>query len=286
MRPPPTARARGAPSAPVYRRFTLIELLVVITVVAILASMLLPALRVARDKARQTSCKARLKQVGLAYAQYLGDTDDKIPPHSWNEDYTEGSATYTGLHVATVVEQLYAYTGNGLDYVKSGYDSGNNNTRYVKLYPKSVFTCPSNSYPFNKNYTRWWTNYSQYGYNEWMYMNANSGRPWLGNTGTYGKYFYDLRTSELTKPDQQVTFIDIWSWYTNTDGDRQPGRIRLYGLSLLCPRDGGSPSATYLDGHAETHGIDYWYQTSRLGAPWYCNSKYVFVAGAWPYWRP
>jgi prepilin-type N-terminal cleavage/methylation domain-containing protein/prepilin-type processing-associated H-X9-DG protein len=68
---------------PFRRAFTLIELLVVIAIIAILASLLLPALTRAKARARATTCKNHFRQLGLGLHMYVEDTGGYPPYDEW-----------------------------------------------------------------------------------------------------------------------------------------------------------------------------------------------------------
>lgn len=120
MQAPQTNRKSG---------FTLIELLVVIAIIAILASMLLPALSKAKEKASGISCLNNLKQLTLAAHLYGVDYNDFIPPN-----YLNSTNAWIGGNVLTLPGAT-----NIMD-IRNG-----------RLFPynqsERIYTCPTDTFP-------------------------------------------------------------------------------------------------------------------------------------------
>jgi len=79
------------------RTFTLIELLVVVSIIAILASMLLPVLGGAREKARRIHCLNDRRQNGLSIQFFATDNNDRLPTATGVRDQGDDGNTYDGL---------------------------------------------------------------------------------------------------------------------------------------------------------------------------------------------
>jgi prepilin-type N-terminal cleavage/methylation domain-containing protein/prepilin-type processing-associated H-X9-DG protein len=77
--------------------FTLVELLVVIAIIAILVSILMPALSKIRDAARMTVCKTNLKALGFGMFRYADDHKNKIPCWGWEYDECGRFGPVTGV---------------------------------------------------------------------------------------------------------------------------------------------------------------------------------------------
>lgn len=186
--------------------FTLIELLVVIAIIAILASMLLPALGRARDRARSVSCSSNLKQLSQYAVFYAMENNDFVPFPSGNMG---SNADFNGSWVYLFLHDYFKETRSAVEVSNKS-----------PLMTGTPFYCPGNTYVPNG-----WT--LSYGMNQ----NLQLTHPELNSAAdgiTRRKYAF------FRKPGATHLLIDQGRYNTDTIL-AQSGRANIG--ALLSPRE-------------------------------------------------
>ncbi|MEZ6130117.1 MAG: DUF1559 domain-containing protein [Planctomycetaceae bacterium] len=170
--------------------FTLIELLVVIAIIAILVSLLLPAVQQAREAARRTQCKNSIKQLGLALHNYH-DTHSTFPP-GWVDQNQSTAANWGWMcYVLPMMDQANMYSQLAVGNTDLGMALDDVVKIRLMTKPLPGFRCPSDTAPeVNSEHTLLSTTGTAQAAAVSSYIGVNGGGDWGYDSelkGTFGR---------------------------------------------------------------------------------------------------
>lgn len=211
---------------PPHRGLTLIELLIVIAILAILAALLMPTLKMAQASSGKANCSGNLRQIGVAVALYAGDNNLTLPPGTVltspiNPDGSPGNPQ---------VDKGAAFPGQ---YASFGSK------------PWKSFTCPTDTTPASYK----WPNYSSYAQNYAHFVTYTNGVP-------------SPRAIRLHEAQNKILYVDgidpteAESWTSadgwprpNVNGDGVAGALlSQFANSVVSKRHNGNVNALFGEG--------------------------------------